>query len=53
MQNSHYNKVIVDVINTDLTSCLKPNCIDVIIFNPPYVVTPNDEVTYILKNNFL
>ncbi|EEB19083.1 N5-glutamine methyltransferase MTQ2, putative [Pediculus humanus corporis] len=44
MQNSHYNKVIVDVINTDLTSCLKLNCIDVIIFNPPYVVTPNDEI---------
>lgn len=27
----------LDVVNADLTSCLVPNSIDVLIFNPPYV----------------
>lgn len=27
----------LDVVNADLTSCLLPNSIDVLIFNPPYV----------------
>ncbi|KAF3927521.1 hypothetical protein AA313_de0202196 [Arthrobotrys entomopaga] len=26
-------------ITSDLTSCLKPSCVDILIFNPPYVPT--------------
>lgn len=39
------------MIQGDLTSCLKPNSIDMIIFNPPYVVTPSAEVRTIIINS--
>lgn len=36
------NNVNVDVINMDLLTSFKPNSIDLLIFNPPYVPTPTD-----------
>lgn len=41
-RTSMANNVSVDVINMDLLTALKPNSIDLLVFNPPYVVTPND-----------
>ncbi|KAL5014267.1 hypothetical protein ScPMuIL_008537 [Solemya velum] len=41
------NGVLVEPILTDLTACLEHRLkskVDVLIFNPPYVVTPSDEV---------
>lgn len=37
------NAVNVEVLNMDLLSFLKPNCIDLLVFNPPYVPTSADE----------
>ena len=34
-------KAISDTIAADLTSSLRPGCVDVLLFNPPYVPTPN------------
>lgn len=42
-RTSKANNVNVDVINMDLLSCFKPNSIDLLIFNPPYVATPSDD----------
>lgn len=36
------NKVNVEVINMDLLTGFKPNSIDLLVFNPPYVPTPTD-----------
>lgn len=38
-----YNKVNFDTVNMDLTSAFRDNIFDVIIFNPPYVVTETEE----------
>lgn len=38
-----YNNVILDAVNMDLTSSFLDKRFDVIIFNPPYVVTDSDE----------
>nr|XP_009862427.1 hemK methyltransferase family member 2-like isoform X2 [Ciona intestinalis] len=41
------NKANVNVVVTDLVSGLLPklkNSVDLLIFNPPYVVTPSDEI---------
>ncbi|XP_067667864.1 methyltransferase N6AMT1-like [Haliotis asinina] len=41
------NSVIVEPVVTDLVNCLSSRltgCIDVLLFNPPYVVTPSQEV---------
>ncbi|XP_070534259.1 methyltransferase N6AMT1-like isoform X2 [Ptychodera flava] len=46
-KTSEQNGVIVDTMVTDLVKCLQPRLnglVDVLIFNPPYVVTPNEEV---------
>jgi release factor glutamine methyltransferase len=37
----------VDVVNGDLLRCMRPRlqgCVDILIFNPPYVPTPPEEV---------
>ena len=34
----------VATVQTDLLAALRPGCIDVLIFNPPYVPTPDDEL---------
>lgn len=39
------NKCIVEVVNGDLLTSLRPGCkADIIIFNPPYVLTGQEEV---------
>ncbi|XP_039275621.1 methyltransferase N6AMT1-like [Nilaparvata lugens] len=38
------NNAQVEVIRGDLLDCLQPGCIDLLIFNPPYVVTHPDEI---------
>ncbi|XP_054290288.1 methyltransferase N6AMT1-like [Macrosteles quadrilineatus] len=44
-ETSTLNSVEVDVVQGDLLSCVKAcGVIDVLIFNPPYVVTPDDEI---------
>ncbi|XP_022837111.1 hemK methyltransferase family member 2 [Spodoptera litura] len=42
-QTAAYNKVKLDTCNMDLTSSFTDNVFDVIIFNPPYVVTESEE----------
>lgn len=42
-QTADYNKVKLDTCNMDLTSSFTDNVFDVIIFNPPYVVTESEE----------
>lgn len=39
------NRVNVEVINMDLLTAFKPNSVDLLIFNPPYVPTATDEAT--------
>lgn len=40
------NSVDVDTVQMDLLSCIRDNCVfDVIVFNPPYVVTSDDEIS--------
>lgn len=36
------NNVNVEVLNMDLLSSFKPNSIDLLVFNPPYVPTPTN-----------
>ncbi|KAF3910449.1 hypothetical protein ABW20_dc0107333 [Dactylellina cionopaga] len=31
--------IFLNSITSDLTSCLKPRCVDILVFNPPYVPT--------------
>lgn len=39
------NDVRVEVINMDLMSSFKPNSVDLLVFNPPYVPTPTENST--------
>eukprot|EP00892_Ulva_mutabilis_P001020 jgi/Ulvmu1/10919/UM007_0098.1 len=46
--NTVYNQAVVDVIRCDLLGPLRPALIgkvDLLFFNPPYVVTPDEEVS--------
>lgn len=38
-----HNKIVFDTINMDLVGGLKDKMFDVVIFNPPYVVTDSEE----------
>jgi len=42
---SDFNRAAVHTINMDLVSAFQPQSVDVLVFNPPYVVTPDDEIT--------
>lgn len=42
-QTASYNKVELDSVNMDLVTSTRDNIFDVIIFNPPYVVTETNE----------
>ncbi|KAM8973169.1 methyltransferase HEMK2 [Pelodytes ibericus] len=47
LKTAHANKVLIEPIVTDLVKGLLPRLqgqIDLLVFNPPYVVTPSDEV---------
>lgn len=46
-RTSKANSVNVDVINMDLLTSFKPNSIDLLVFNPPYVPTPTDDASNI------
>ncbi|KAG0726362.1 HemK methyltransferase family member 2 [Chionoecetes opilio] len=43
-ETGRINGVSINPINTDLTRGVRSMGVDVLIFNPPYVVTPSDEV---------
>lgn len=42
-QTADYNKVGLDSVTMDLSIALRDNIFDVILFNPPYVVTGSEE----------
>ena len=46
-RTANQNKVCVEVVTSDLLNALQPRLngtIDLLMFNPPYVVTPSEEV---------
>ncbi|XP_065176534.1 methyltransferase N6AMT1-like isoform X3 [Sycon ciliatum] len=43
-----HNNILIDTVQTDLVTALLPRCsgcVDVMLFNPPYVVTPSEEIS--------
>lgn len=38
------NEATLNVVNMNLLNGFRPNLVDVLIFNPPYVVTPDEEI---------
>ncbi|XP_075211226.1 uncharacterized protein LOC142318557 [Lycorma delicatula] len=44
-KTSTYNNAQVDVLETDLTQGLKDGVVDILVFNPPYVLTEPDEIS--------
>lgn len=46
-RTSRANGVNVEVVNMDLLTAFKPNSIDLLIFNPPYVPTEADDASNI------
>ncbi|XP_066516185.1 methyltransferase N6AMT1 [Hoplias malabaricus] len=46
-ETSHCNRLHLQPVITDLTQCFLPRLnglVDILLFNPPYVVTPSEEV---------
>lgn len=43
-KTAEYNHTTLNVLNMDLVNAFRSNAIDVLVFNPPYVVTPDDEI---------
>lgn len=43
-RTAHKNGTTLNIINMNLLNGFRPNVIDVLIFNPPYVVTPDEEI---------
>lgn len=43
-RTAHKNGANLNVVNMNLLNGFRLNVIDVLIFNPPYVVTPNEEI---------
>lgn len=39
------NNTAIQCINADLLSCFRFNCFDIVLFNPPYVLTDDEEVS--------
>lgn len=44
-QTARCNNCHVDVVQADLVSTIRPRSIDILLFNPPYVPTPNEEIS--------
>ena len=44
IRTSRHNLCSVDVIQADLADAILPHSVDILIFNPPYVPTPNEEI---------
>ena len=40
----------VDALHMDLLSALRPGSVDVLVFNPPYVPTSEEELQYALDH---
>lgn len=45
-RTAEYNGAQLNVVNMNLLNAFRPNAIDLLIFNPPYVVTPDDEIEF-------
>lgn len=51
-QTAVCNKVEnVNIISMDLLTAFRKNTVDVLVFNPPYVVTPDDEINDVENTN--
>lgn len=50
-RTSNANQVNVEAINMDLLTAFKPNSVDLLVFNPPYVTTPSSEDDHQLEQN--
>uniref|UniRef100_A0A1B6K9T4 Methyltransferase HEMK2 n=1 Tax=Graphocephala atropunctata TaxID=36148 RepID=A0A1B6K9T4_9HEMI len=48
-ETSTMNFTQVDVVRGDLSSCLRPASVDLLVFNPPYVVTCDNEISGTLQ----
>ena len=44
------NGVVVQPVQMDLLSALRPGMVDVLVFNPPYVPTSDDELQHALEH---
>lgn len=51
LRTAQRNAAIIDCLNMDLLSSFKERSVDVLIFNPPYVVTPDNELGDSSKSN--
>lgn len=44
VQTAHINCTVVESFNMEFLNCFRKNVFDLIIFNPPYVVTESEEI---------